>query len=356
MDKIKFSCKCGRKLAAPLDKAGRKARCPTCGAIVAIPSGAATSERPHDEYASLYDKRMAEQSEAPPVVYEPEAEPDPEPEPPEPAQEPTPEPDPAARAEHEGRDAAEREETPKSDAPERPTKNCRFCGEKILADALKCKHCGSDLGPPKKSFFDEYPFIFGPPGPARVMRIAVPAVLLVVLFLCLGFFHCVIGTERITIVLKDHFTFAGTFLTVDDHLKRFNQARGLEQMRISESKLHRALLEKEMIRTFPASERARSRPDHEPLLTHAKLTMISHSLTQQSGSLYRFITGTVLNSGNDTCKYALIQFNLYDAEGSIVGSTLASASHLEPGGTWKFEAPIGEEKAVTYKLVSLEGY
>ncbi|WP_041752371.1 superinfection immunity protein [Pseudomonas protegens] len=30
-------------------------------------------------------------------------------------------------------------------AQEKPKKNCRFCGEEILAIAIKCKHCGSDL-------------------------------------------------------------------------------------------------------------------------------------------------------------------------------------------------------------------
>ncbi|XVJ46796.1 superinfection immunity protein [Pseudomonas sp. UBT] len=28
---------------------------------------------------------------------------------------------------------------------EKPKKNCQFCGEEILAIAVKCKHCGSDL-------------------------------------------------------------------------------------------------------------------------------------------------------------------------------------------------------------------
>jgi hypothetical protein len=29
--------------------------------------------------------------------------------------------------------------------PVRETKNCKFCAEEILAAAIKCKHCGSDV-------------------------------------------------------------------------------------------------------------------------------------------------------------------------------------------------------------------
>lgn len=31
--------------------------------------------------------------------------------------------------------------------PARATKRCHFCAEDVLAEAIKCKHCGSDLGP-----------------------------------------------------------------------------------------------------------------------------------------------------------------------------------------------------------------
>lgn len=34
---------------------------------------------------------------------------------------------------------------PKSYLVARPLKQCPFCGEDVLASAIKCKHCGSDL-------------------------------------------------------------------------------------------------------------------------------------------------------------------------------------------------------------------
>jgi N-acetylmuramoyl-L-alanine amidase CwlA len=70
----------------------------------------------------------------------------------------------------------------------------------------------------------------------------------------------------------------------------------------------------------------------------------------------KYIAGTVKNNTNKQYSYVQVEINLYDDAGNQVGSTLANANNLEPGGTWKFKAPIIEEKATKYKVKDVTGF
>lgn len=62
--------------------------------------------------------------------------------------------------------------------------------------------------------------------------------------------------------------------------------------------------------------------------------------------------GVVLLANHTAKQYSYVQveFNLYDSAGNQLGSTMANVNNLEPGGTWKFDAPTLYDKAVTAKL------
>ncbi|WP_053932219.1 superinfection immunity protein [Pseudomonas coronafaciens] len=52
---------------------------------------------------------------------------------------------PIERAKAFGYPVSEPAHTPHYADDNKPKKDCRFCGEEILAIAIRCKHCGSDL-------------------------------------------------------------------------------------------------------------------------------------------------------------------------------------------------------------------
>jgi|LDZS01.1.fsa_nt_gi hypothetical protein len=70
----------------------------------------------------------------------------------------------------------------------------------------------------------------------------------------------------------------------------------------------------------------------------------------------RYVVGTVKNNTDKEYSYVQVEINLYDDAGTQVGSTMTNANNLEPGGTWKFKAPILEENATKYKVKDVTGF
>lgn len=68
------------------------------------------------------------------------------------------------------------------------------------------------------------------------------------------------------------------------------------------------------------------------------------------------IVGTVTNGGRKQFSYVQLEFNLYDESGAQVGSTLANVNNLEPGGTWRFEAPVLESRATQARLKGITSF
>ncbi len=68
------------------------------------------------------------------------------------------------------------------------------------------------------------------------------------------------------------------------------------------------------------------------------------------------IVGTLKNTTSREYGYIQIEFNLYDAGGNQVGSTLANINNLEPGRTWKFEAPVLTSEATEAQVKNITSF
>ncbi len=68
------------------------------------------------------------------------------------------------------------------------------------------------------------------------------------------------------------------------------------------------------------------------------------------------IIGTLKNKTNREYGYVQIEFNLYDDAGNQVGSTLANVNNLEPGRSWRFEAPVLTGEATEAQVKNITSF
>lgn len=76
----------------------------------------------------------------------------------------------------------------------------------------------------------------------------------------------------------------------------------------------------------------------------------------ESDGFVQYVAGTVKNNTSRTYGYVQVEINLYDESGAQVGSTLDNTNNLEPGGTWKFRAPVFENGVKSYKIKNVTGF
>lgn len=66
----------------------------------------------------------------------------------------------------------------------------------------------------------------------------------------------------------------------------------------------------------------------------------------------KFITGRIRNTGTGKIDHLTIVFNLYDANGDMLGNTYASIDNLEAGKTWRFRTESFESQNFQYSELS----
>ncbi len=85
-----------------------------------------------------------------------------------------------------------------------------------------------------------------------------------------------------------------------------------------------------------------------------KFEVIEHEMTQDE--YYRHIVGKIKNNSGKELSYVQIEITLYDKDGVQVGSALANMNNFEIDSTWKFDAIVLEDEAVSYKIKDVTGF
>lgn len=68
------------------------------------------------------------------------------------------------------------------------------------------------------------------------------------------------------------------------------------------------------------------------------------------------IKGMAINRTGKLVKNIFVSFNLYDANGVVVGNTTATASNLSPGDRWQLRAPSAIKNFTTFKITNINAY
>jgi len=91
-----------------------------------------------------------------------------------------------------------------------------------------------------------------------------------------------------------------------------------------------------------------------PVVEKEKLEVLTSSLVKEG--YLKYVSGTVRNNSTKQYGYVQIQFNLYDKDGSQVGSAMANLNNLEPNGIWKYKAIVMDDEVTSFKLKGVTGF
>ncbi|MBP8983515.1 MAG: FxLYD domain-containing protein [Coprothermobacter sp.] len=71
---------------------------------------------------------------------------------------------------------------------------------------------------------------------------------------------------------------------------------------------------------------------------------------------FTYVTGKVLNTGEELIGFVQVKFVVYDKEGNQIGTAADTITSFQPGATWKFEACIFESDVGSVDFLGFDGW
>jgi len=82
--------------------------------------------------------------------------------------------------------------------------------------------------------------------------------------------------------------------------------------------------------------------------------VVSDKLTFSDDGFIGHIIGTIKNTATFAIDYVEVEFAEFDEAGNQIGTTFDNITDLQPGATWKFDAPVWDDNVKRVKLISVD--
>ncbi len=70
----------------------------------------------------------------------------------------------------------------------------------------------------------------------------------------------------------------------------------------------------------------------------------------------RGVCGIIKNNSPYTYSYVQVEINLYDSNGTLIGSTLSNINNFRPNHNWKFKAIVLDYDAYSFKVENITAF
>lgn len=226
---------------------------------------------------------------------------------------------------------------------EKDTKKCPYCGEEILSQAIKCKHCGEFISDNNESDSkDRCPNC----GSKLKSNILANCFKIIVYIFCVPFMLCLL---LILFVDTSKWESSDNTATIETskNLKQEQKIKKEQEKQKQKYEQERQKFEKTLNKQQQAIF-----SEEKPVKKEKLETLKVYSCHE---SIFEAVCGEVKNNADRSVFFVSVDISLYDHNGNVVSTINDFIDEIRPNQIWRFKALIDTEDAVRYEYNGVSG-